>query len=82
MDTNKEQGKETREPLAKFQAKLDKEGRVMIPKAVREAFEALANAYDLAFLDEQRQEILTAYKLLKAALLQIDGGKYLPQKVK
>lgn len=51
----------------------------MIKSLIREAFEALANAYDLAFLDEQRQEIRTAYKLLKAALLQIDGGKYLPK---
>jgi len=37
--------KESKEPLAKFHARLDKEGRVAIPKAIREALNINKNDY-------------------------------------
>ena len=37
--------KEAKEPLAKFHARLDKEGRVAIPKAIREALNINKNDY-------------------------------------
>jgi len=37
--------KETKEPLAKFHARLDKEGRIAIPKTVREALNINKNDY-------------------------------------
>ena len=37
--------KETKEPLAKFHARLDKEGRVAIPKTIREALNIDKNDY-------------------------------------
>ncbi len=37
--------KETKEPLAKFHARLDKEGRVAIPKTIREALDIDKNDY-------------------------------------
>lgn len=37
--------KETKEPLAKFHARLDKEGRVAIPKTIREALNINKNDY-------------------------------------
>ena len=79
--------KESREPLAKFHAKLDKEGRVAIPKAIREALNIDKNDYVEVLVRkiEIHQETTTIKVLRQGYLITRVGAKgliFLPADLK
>ncbi|MFA4647530.1 hypothetical protein P8X24_09820 [Pyrococcus kukulkanii] len=77
MDTNKEQGKETREPLAKFQARIDRDGRLIIPRYIRDALNIEQGDYVKIILRKinVNLEERTIYVLNQAQVISKVGRK-------
>lgn len=82
-----EEQREIIEPLAKFHARLDKEGRVAIPKAIRDALELNKNDYVEVIIrkieiDRTKRQIIVLRQAYLITRIGAKGLIFLPSDLK